>query len=181
MITNKTARKLLYQLHGGQWSPEYAAASSGLVDNWGDIRHNLTLDAQSQNPDLKSDAEKLLLWINEQVKKDTRALTSDGKEYYFLPWAREVPQYKTLRILSIDAWADGEGGWQWNQWYNVGEISGECLTWSNRKLLRYFRDEGYIKFDTNGKVTIEDDQYNLVVMERSNRRPLFAIEYGNLI
>lgn len=178
MITNKTARNLLYQLHGGQGSPEYAAASSGLVDNWGDLRGNITRDAQ--NPDLKSDAEKLLVWINEQVKKATYAMASDGKGYYFLPWASEVPQHKTLRILSLDAWADGEGGWQWNQWYNVGEINGECLQWSTRKLLRYFRDAGYIGFDTNGKVTIEDDGYNLVIMERSNSRPLFAVEYFDL-
>jgi hypothetical protein len=31
--------------------------------------------------------------------------------------------------------------------------------------------------DSVGKCAIEDDQYNIVIVERSTRRPLFAIEY----
>ena len=27
---------------------------------------------------------------------------------------------KTINVLSIDAWADGEDGWHWNNWHKVG-------------------------------------------------------------
>lgn len=86
----------------------------------------------------------------------------------------------TLKILSIDAWADNEPKcWSWNQWYNAGEISEEALNWSPRKLLKYFRDAGMLKATSAGKCAIEDDQYNIVIVDRANRRPLYAIEYGS--
>lgn len=86
----------------------------------------------------------------------------------------------TLKILSIDAWADSEPkSWNWNQWYNAGEISEEALNWSPRKLLKYFRDAGLLNATSAGKCAIEDDQYNIVIVDRANRRPLYAIEYGS--
>jgi len=84
-----------------------------------------------------------------------------------------------MRILSIDAWKD-MGGWTWNQWYEVDSISNEAFKAldTNRKILKYFRDEGYLKPESAGKCGVEDDQYNVVIFERSNGRPLYAIEYG---
>jgi len=84
-----------------------------------------------------------------------------------------------MKILSIDAWRDGNS-WTWNQWYNVGTITKEELKAlnSNRKILKYFRDNGYLSSLSTGKCSVEDDQYNVVICERSNGRPLFAIEYG---
>jgi len=84
-----------------------------------------------------------------------------------------------MKILSIDAWRE-QGGWQWNNWFKVGEISKEDFEKldNNRKILKYFRDEGYLSDGSKGKVAVEDDQYNIVVLKKSTREPLYAIEYG---
>ena len=84
-----------------------------------------------------------------------------------------------LNILSIDAWAE-PGGWTWNNWFKIGTISKEDFEKlkTTRKVLKYMRDEGYLTDNSIGKCTVEDDQYNIVVCERSNWRPLIAIEYG---
>lgn len=88
---------------------------------------------------------------------------------------------KTLRILSIDAWRDPEGGWTWNNWFNAGSISGEDferIKGSARKTLRWFRDNGFTKAGSQGKGAVDDDGYNLVICDKNTREPLFAIEYG---
>jgi hypothetical protein len=85
---------------------------------------------------------------------------------------------KMCRILSIDAWRDCDGGWTWNNWYSVGEIELSACDWSARKLLKWFRDNGYLKESSAGECAVEDDQNNIVIVERGNRRPIFAIEYG---
>ena len=86
-------------------------------------------------------------------------------------------QSKTYRILSIDVWCNGDGGYDWNQWWHVGVID-EPDTRSTRTLLRRLRLDGFLSWESCGRVYVEDDQYNLVVCERGNRRPLYAIEYG---
>jgi hypothetical protein len=87
----------------------------------------------------------------------------------------------TLKVLSIDAWRGFEGGWDWNNWYAVGDAPTNALNYSKRKLLNWMRSEGYLSAQSAGKVSVEDDGYNLTIVERGNRRPLFAIEYGNKI
>lgn len=82
-----------------------------------------------------------------------------------------------VSILSIDAWRY-DGGWQWNEWWKVGTCPLETADLSPRKLLAYFRREGYLSPRSVGRCAIEDDGYNVVILERSDRRPLFAIEYG---
>jgi len=86
-----------------------------------------------------------------------------------------------MRILSIDALRD-QGGWSWNQWYTVGTITPEELATlkTNRQILKYMRTNGFLStHHSAGRVAVEDDQYNLVIMAKGSRRPLFAIEYGN--
>jgi hypothetical protein len=85
---------------------------------------------------------------------------------------------KTYRILSIDAWRECDGGYTWNAWYDAGDIDADAIHWNARKILKYFRDNGYLTEKSAGKCAIDDDQYNIVIVERSTRRPLFAIEYG---
>jgi hypothetical protein len=84
---------------------------------------------------------------------------------------------KTFKILSIDAWRDGSS-WSWNNWFTAGEFPAELIGMNPRQLFKWFRDEGYLKESSKGKVAIEDDQYNLVILDRGTREPLFAIEYG---
>ena len=85
-----------------------------------------------------------------------------------------------MKILSIEAW-NGRDGWSWNDWHTVGCITKadfEALN-STRKLLKWFRDEGYLSRKKSvGKCGIEDDGYNIVVTNRVTFEPLFAIEYG---
>jgi hypothetical protein len=87
---------------------------------------------------------------------------------------------KNIDILSIDAWGDPDGCWTWNQWFKVGEISKEEFEKlsTTRSVLKWFRENGYLTERSVGKVGVDDDQYNLVIIDRRNKRPLFAIEYG---
>lgn len=85
---------------------------------------------------------------------------------------------KTVRVLSIDAWRNMAGGWSWNDWHAVGEVPLSVCDYKPRKLLRYMRDAGFLRADSAGKGAIEDDGHNIVIMERGNRKPVFALEYG---
>lgn len=83
-----------------------------------------------------------------------------------------------LRILSIDAWRGIEGGWDWNAWHGVGRAPVETLNYTPRRLLAWFRREGYLSAQSAGRVAVHDDGHNLVIIDRANQMPLFAIEYG---
>jgi hypothetical protein len=79
-------------------------------------------------------------------------------------------------LLSIEAWADKEQGWQWNNWFRIEEnifIENET---SNRKLLSFFRQNGWLGNNSKGKVTVENDGYNIVILDRKTREPLYALE-----
>jgi len=84
-----------------------------------------------------------------------------------------------MKILSIDAWAESEGGWTWNNWFTVGNITKEEFEKldTNRKLIKFFRKE-FLTGKSKGRVSVYDDQYNICLCDRSNGRPLYAIEYG---
>lgn len=89
-----------------------------------------------------------------------------------------------LNVLSIDAWRDGDS-WNWNAWYKRGSLTMRefsklgCTTrQQTRATLAWFREHGYLGDASKGAVTLEDDGYNLTVLDRRTREPLFAIEYG---
>lgn len=94
-----------------------------------------------------------------------------------------------MRVLSIDAWRDAEGGWTWNNWHARGtvtrrEFARECNHYTRagvRRTLRWFRENGYLSAESAGRVALEDDGHNLVVTDRATGEPLFAIEYGAVI
>lgn len=84
-----------------------------------------------------------------------------------------------MKILSIDAWRE-DSSWTWNNWFNVGTIEKsdfEKLD-NNRKLIRFFRDSGFIGSESAGRVAIDDDMHNIVLIDKNTHEPLFAIEYG---
>lgn len=87
---------------------------------------------------------------------------------------------KTVTILSIDAWRY-DGGWNWNMWHDVGKCDVSVCDLTPRKLLKYMRDNGYLSALSAGKVAIDDDQYNVVIVNKSTREPLYAIAYGELL
>jgi hypothetical protein len=85
-----------------------------------------------------------------------------------------------MRVLSIDAWGNNEGGYEWNSWCCVGNISVEDfdgLT-TDKYVADWFYRNGFTTTSDLRKVSIEDDQYNIVILERKTQRPLYAIEYN---
>ena len=92
MIRNATARQLLYAWHGGQWSPTYAAASSGLVADWPDLIEEVakcyahpTVTARERR-----DLVKLQIWLAHQRGASTLWIDhpADGRTYSALPWSK---------------------------------------------------------------------------------------------
>ncbi|PJF33447.1 MAG: hypothetical protein CUN57_02150 [Phototrophicales bacterium] len=83
------------------------------------------------------------------------------------------------RILSIDAWRDIEGGWYWNAWYDTGLEYDSDYGFSPRKVFKALREQYDLLTEASkGRVAMEDDGYNIVIMEKGTRRPIFAIEHG---
>lgn len=85
-------------------------------------------------------------------------------------------------ILSIEAWATGGDDetpmWEWNSWHKVGTISKEEFETldTDEKVIEWFCKD-YITFAD--LVEVDDDQYNLVIVDKTNGRPLYAIEAGS--
>lgn len=93
-ISSQEARELLYDWHGGQTSPEYAAASSGLVISMEQLKESLLHLAMqvehTPNPDPKEVEElhTVLDYLSEQEDEAPRRVVN-GVAYIALPWAKE--------------------------------------------------------------------------------------------
>jgi hypothetical protein len=85
-----------------------------------------------------------------------------------------------VNVLRIDAWRNCGNGWEWNDWRKVGRIDVSVCDLPARALLKVMRDEGYLPAYSAGRVAVEDDGYNVVIVQRSDNMPLFAIAYGEL-
>ena len=86
-----------------------------------------------------------------------------------------------MRVLSIDAWGNKKEGFEWNNWFNVGTIEKsdfETLT-TDKQIAQWFCANGFTTNSDMRSITIEDDQYNIVICEKKTGCPLFAIEYGS--
>lgn len=120
---------------------------------------------------------------------------------------------KTFRVLSIDAWSDGQNcpncgshnvmeqvskpgmkcnscleifdenegvNWSWNNWFYQDEKYNESGYGPlNEKTAMQFFKDFFIQPGHDSEFEIEDDQYNLVLVRKSDRCPVLAIEYGN--
>ena len=87
---------------------------------------------------------------------------------------------KTFPVLSIDAWAEPDGGWTWNQWFNVGSIDLD-LDAEDRQIIQAMVNAGYLTSAALESAVVEDDDYNIVILDKETREPVFAIEYGSTI
>lgn len=87
---------------------------------------------------------------------------------------------KTCSVLSIDAWRNADGGWDWNDWRRVGTVPVAVCDLNPRALLAYMRAEGFLAATSTGRCAVEDDGYNVVIMARGTREPIFAIAYGEV-
>lgn len=85
---------------------------------------------------------------------------------------------KAYKVLSIDAWGNEDDGYDWNQLFNAGTIELHSIE-DDDWVLHEMASQGFIR---DAKLCdIEDDQYNLVIVNKASREPLFAIEYGSTI
>jgi len=90
-------------------------------------------------------------------------------------WSEHMSKFK---VLSIDAWGNQDGGYEWNNWFNVGSIDVD-LDAKPETILQSMANEGFITNPTLGDV--DDDGYNMVIVDKVTREPIFAIEYGSTI
>ena|SRR5437868_8822595 len=79
-IRNSTARRLMYEWHGGMHSPFYAAASSGLVASF------VALTDECMRID-EPDRGALMTWIQRAQQAAKPVTATDGRTYSALPWA----------------------------------------------------------------------------------------------
>ena len=86
-----------------------------------------------------------------------------------------LKEFRSLKLLSIDAWKDPEGGWQWNQWYHVDDYVD--IDYSPRAILKWLRENGRLSEKSIGRCTVENDGYNYVIKNRKTDEPYFAIEH----
>jgi hypothetical protein len=87
---------------------------------------------------------------------------------------------QTFPVLSIDAWGNLEDGYDWNQWFNVGSIDID-LDAEDRDIIRAMVDAGYLTSAALESAAVEDDGFNIVILDKETREPVFAIEYGPTI
>jgi hypothetical protein len=85
---------------------------------------------------------------------------------------------KTINVLSIDAWADGEDGWTWNNWHKVGTCALATCDLAPAEIIAFMIAEGYLKPGAADRCRVDDDQYNMVILDAETSEPLFALEYG---
>jgi len=90
-----------------------------------------------------------------------------------------MSDYLKYTLLSIDAWRSGQGGWDWNNWHRLEEDIYIAPDLSNRALIKFFRDDlNLINDKSKGKVSIEDDDYNIILQIRQTGEPIYALCYG---
>ena len=82
-----------------------------------------------------------------------------------------------FKVLSIDAWAgDNEFSWEWNQWHYIDSITLVDIN-DNDEIKMALVEQGFIGASAMNYIDLEDDQMNIVVVKKSTREPLYAIEY----
>lgn len=81
-------------------------------------------------------------------------------------------------VLRIEAWRYPDG-WTWNSWHERGTVPVAWCDLKPRALLRNLRARGF--HIPPGACAVEDDGYNVVIIRRGTREPLFAIAYGEAL
>ena len=91
---------------------------------------------------------------------------------------------ENIRVLNISA-VKTDGWWEWNYWNTVAEISVEQFESfkSDRQTIKFVRDElGLLSEHSKGRVkVIDDDGYNLLIVDKANNMPIFALAYGEVL
>lgn len=83
-MTNEEARATAYEWHGGQWSPLYAFASSGLVKDPIALHNEIVFCSRTTDATDKKELKNLLAYVALHVKKTP---TGAKWQHYHAPWA----------------------------------------------------------------------------------------------
>ena len=73
-------------------------------------------------------------------------------------------------IRQVDAWADGEDGWTYNQTWTCGEMETEAQD-VRRAFTAFLRKHGIVF--RKGCTLIDFDGDNYTIVDRKTREPLF--------
>lgn len=84
----------------------------------------------------------------------------------------------TYKVISIDAWGNQYDGYEWNQWFNAGSIDLNDLDDNDSIIWQMYKNDFITSIDV---ADIEDDGYNVVIVDQKTREPLFAIVYGETL
>lgn len=111
---------------------------------------------------------------------------------------------KQVNVLSIDAWHAGCDGcmcethededaahaandsgdhfdsWTWNAWYKVQTLPLAVCDLKPAEVIEALISEGLLNDCARTECDVEDDGYNVVILKKSNRKPLFALAYGDV-
>lgn len=95
--------------------------------------------------------------------------------------SENVTSVTSVSILSLDVWGNADDGFEWNNWHKIGEIPLAILDKPEPEILAWLVSEGFLTTDDPSLVTVEDDQYNLLICDASDGdRPIFALAYGEV-
>jgi hypothetical protein len=85
-----------------------------------------------------------------------------------------------MKILSIDAWGSKAEGYEWNQWFHVGDVAKEVFETlkTDKAIAIWMKENGFTTNADMRKISMEDDGYNVVLTKKKTGAPVFAIEYG---
>ena len=85
-------------------------------------------------------------------------------------------------LLSVDAWRDCDGGWNWNNWHTIErDIFIAESEISPRKIFAMLRKWNYLTPASKGKMAMQDDGHNIVIAMKSTGEPVLALEYGHYL
>ncbi len=116
----------------------------------------------------------LRLATPDEIAASDEAATRDGGVGAF----EADDETKSINVLSIDAWADGDDGWTWNNWHKVGTCPLATCDLPGDEIVAFMIAEGYLHDGAAARVEVDDDQCNMVIVDKATREPLFALEYG---
>lgn len=88
-----------------------------------------------------------------------------------------MPSYHIFDLVSIDAWAESEGGWRWNDAHRLEEgiVFGEEML-TPRKILKALREWGYLSEASKGRVRFVGAWPTIEIQNKSNGEPLLALQ-----
>jgi hypothetical protein len=171
-MENEMQHQLVTLAHTVQYlGGRYLAARVVSRDGWRSVMHYAPARMPWPN---RNDETRDVSAREQAIAMFESAISPDGSAF------------DEINVLSIDAWREGDG-WTWNNWFKRGivtrrEFMRECgdlhTRAGRRRAIRWFRENGYLSAESAGRVSIEDDQHNVIVCERASGMPLFAIEYG---